>query len=177
MTTYELPYHLHEQTRTIILSDDINDETGRLFLNAMHLLESSSDEPIHITLNSGGGCFYNGMAIFDAIKTSKCHVTIKVVGHAMSMGAVILQAADHRMATANSVIMLHDGDVTMAESIKPEDLSIYTKHDAEMRDRMHKIFADATGRSKSYFAKKLLHDWYLTAERAKKEKLIDEICE
>jgi ATP-dependent protease ClpP protease subunit len=60
-------------------------------------------------MNNPGGDWYHGMAIYDAIKYSSCECTIKVYGHAMSMGSIILQAADHRIMMPNSRFMIHYG--------------------------------------------------------------------
>jgi ATP-dependent protease ClpP protease subunit len=93
-------------------SDD--SETGvdylmaEYFIKGMHVLEKNS-KPITIIMNNPGGDPLHGLAIYDAIKYSPCHCTIKVYGHAMSMGSVILQAADHRVMMPNSRFMIHFG--------------------------------------------------------------------
>ena len=68
-----------------------------------------SDNTITVVMNNPGGDVYHGLAIYDAIKACTSHVTIKAMGHAMSMGAVILQAADERLLTPNSRVMIHYG--------------------------------------------------------------------
>jgi ATP-dependent protease ClpP protease subunit len=79
------------------------------FIKGMHILENRSDKPITVIMNNPGGDVYHGFAIYDSIKTSNCHCTIKVFGHAMSMGSIILQAADHRIMLPNSRFMIHYG--------------------------------------------------------------------
>jgi ATP-dependent protease ClpP protease subunit len=80
------------------------------FIKGMHLLESRSEhKDILILMNNLGGDWYHGMAIYDSIKNSSCNCTIKVYGHAMSMGSIILQAADHRIMMPNSRFMIHYG--------------------------------------------------------------------
>ena len=79
------------------------------FIKALHVLEAKSNDSINILMNNPGGDWYHGMAIFDAIKTSNCYCTIKVYGHAMSMGSLILQAADHKILMPNSRFMIHYG--------------------------------------------------------------------
>jgi ATP-dependent Clp endopeptidase proteolytic subunit ClpP len=113
-------HNLDLETRTIYMgslgySYD-GGETGvdhlmtEYFLKGMHLLETRSPEKeITIVMNNPGGDWYHGMAIYDAIKNSNCHCTIKVYGHAMSMGSIILQAADHRIMMPNSRFMIHYG--------------------------------------------------------------------
>tara|TARA_R100000951_G_scaffold115767_1_gene124988 strand:+ start:689 stop:1384 length:696 start_codon:yes stop_codon:yes gene_type:complete len=81
-------------------------------VKTLHILDNedpTGESPITIIMNNVGGDWYHGMAIYDAIKSCVNNVTIKVYGHAMSMGSIILQAADHRMMSPNSRIMLHYG--------------------------------------------------------------------
>ena len=104
--------------RTIYMGsirDNIGDEPGvdafmaESVIKAMYLLETLNSDPITILMNNPGGDFFHGLAIYDAISTTKSHCTIKVFGHAMSMGSIILQAADTRIMMPNSRFMIHYG--------------------------------------------------------------------
>ncbi len=92
-----------------------DDETGTDFLMAervikgLHLLDRRVSDGITILMNNLGGDEYHGMAIYDAITACQNHVTIKVFGHAMSMGSIILQAADQRIMAPNARLMMHYG--------------------------------------------------------------------
>ncbi len=77
------------------------------------LLLDQKNEPITIIMNNPGGDWYHGMAIYDAVKACQSHVTIKVYGMAMSMGGVILQAADKRVMAPNARFMMHYGTMGM----------------------------------------------------------------
>ncbi len=111
-------YDLYIPSRTIYMgsveSDMEGGESGveavmaERVIKALHLLDQK-DEPITIIMNNPGGDWYHGMAIYDAIKGCQSHVTIKVYGMAMSMGGVILQAADKRIMSPNSRFMMHYG--------------------------------------------------------------------
>jgi ATP-dependent Clp endopeptidase proteolytic subunit ClpP len=81
----------------------------RLIKNLV-ILEAHNANPITIIMNNIGGDPYHGIAIMDAIKACKSHVTIKVYGHCMSMGSIILQAADTRIMSPNSRMMVHYGN-------------------------------------------------------------------
>ena len=78
-------------------------------IKSIYLLETQNAEPITILMNNPGGDFFHGLAIYDSIKAAKSPCTIKVYGHAMSMGSLILQAADHRIMMPNSKFMIHYG--------------------------------------------------------------------
>jgi len=113
-------YSLYIPTRTIYMgSEHVNDddfsESGveatmaERFVKNITILEMASQEPVTIIMNNPGGDWFHGMAIYDAIKTAKSHVTIKVFGMAMSMGGVLLQAADERIISPNAKFMMHYG--------------------------------------------------------------------
>ena len=96
-------------------TDTEDQETGvdhtmaEKMIKALHILNAKSAKKITIIMNNPGGDWYHGMAIFDAIANSEAEVEIKVYGYAMSMGSVILQAADRRYMSANSKFMIHYG--------------------------------------------------------------------
>lgn len=111
-------------TRTIYMGSSYyleDDESGVDFdmaervIKAIHILDNQNNDakqgnsPITILMNNVGGDIYHGLAIYDAIANCKNHVTVKVYGHAMSMGSWILQAADQRIMSKNSKIMIHYG--------------------------------------------------------------------
>lgn len=111
-------------TRTIFMGSAIYTEEGESgtdhmmaesVIKALHILDNQDpasrrgEKPIHIIMNNIGGDEYHGMAIYDAIRTCKNHVTISIYGHGMSMGSIILQAADKRQMTKHSRIMIHYG--------------------------------------------------------------------
>jgi ATP-dependent Clp endopeptidase proteolytic subunit ClpP len=73
------------------------------------ILDSINNDPITIVMNNVGGDEYHGLAIYDAIKACQSKIVIKVFGHAMSMGSIILQAADERIMAPNAVQMIHYG--------------------------------------------------------------------
>ncbi len=115
-------YGLDMDNRTIYLGSASYDMDGgesgvdhlmaEFFIKSIHMLEkasSSAEKPILVIMNNPGGDWYHGMAIFDAIRACKNHVTVKVFGHAMSMGSIILQAADERVMSVNSKFMIHYG--------------------------------------------------------------------
>ena len=89
------------------------------FIKGLHVLESKNDNEITIIMNNPGGEWYHGMAIYDAIQNARCHCTIKVYGYAMSMGSIILQAADKRILMPNSRFMIHYGGTSFDDASLP----------------------------------------------------------
>lgn len=112
-------YSIYIPTRTLFMGSEENSnehgESGtdgamaeRMVKN-LHLLETIGKDPITILMNNIGGDEYHGFAIYDAIKDCESHVIVKVYGHAMSMGSIILQAADERIMAPTSRQMIHYG--------------------------------------------------------------------
>lgn len=112
-------YGLDIATRTIYMGSHdayVDGESGvdyqmaESVIKALHVLDATNtDKPITIIMNNPGGEVYHGLAIFDAIEACQSDVIIKVFGHAMSMGSIILQAADVRIMAPNATFMMHHG--------------------------------------------------------------------
>lgn len=175
-------YDLHIETRTIYVGDTESDGepngVGPLMaervIKAFVVFNMTPEKPVKIILNTGGGFVEHGYAIYDAIKSSPCHVTIEVMGQAQSMGAIILQAADVRIVHPNSVVMIHDG--TQGLDTHARNIERWAEYSKKVdRPRMYQILADATGKPATYWEKKSTLDHILTAEQAVEEGLADKI--
>lgn len=75
---------------------------------AMAEFERVSKAGITIKINSPGGSVYEALAIVDRIQESKCLVTTKCYGHAMSAAAMILSAGNKRYIGKRSWFMQHE---------------------------------------------------------------------
>lgn len=115
-------YGIDIGSRTIYLGDaSYNDDSegngvdylvADKFIKALHILDSKApagDKPITVIQNTLGGSWFDGMAMFGAIKACNNHVTFKMLGPCMSMGSIIPQAADHRLIDPNATFMMHYG--------------------------------------------------------------------
>lgn len=176
-------YEIFIPKRTIYLgsmeSSIENGESGvdaamaeRLIKN-LHFLENQSDEPITIIMNNVGGDWYHGMAIFDAIRATRCHVTIKGYGNVMSMGSVILQAADERVLMPNATVMVHDGyDGYIGV---PKSMEAYAEQSKKIRQVMYDIYAERSGKPATFWEKRCVNDFWLSAEEAVEIGLADSV--
>jgi ATP-dependent Clp protease protease subunit len=165
-------------SRTIFLTDvdkdGIDDAVANSFLKALHALECANQNPIQIILRSGGGCVFSGLAIYDAIKSSPCHITATVYGHAMSMASIILQAADLRVMHQNSLLLLHDG--TFGSESDWRSYEAWGEMARQLRKQSYKILADRTGKTVQFWERKLDRDLILWPDQALEYGLIDHIA-
>jgi ATP-dependent Clp protease protease subunit len=164
-------------SRTLVLgtSDDcqINSAVASNFVKGLHVLNDLSRQPIRIILNSLGGNIVDGFAIFDAISSSESETTIEINGSAESIAAVIVQAADRRVAHVHAEFMLHDGTTTVDARWRDAELQVASHR--VFRKRMYDVFSSRTGKKTSYYRERMKNDWYLTATQALSEGLIDEV--
>jgi ATP-dependent Clp protease protease subunit len=184
-------YGVYSPSRTIYVgSEDIDlegQESGtdakmaEKVIKNLHILDATSNLPIVIIMSNPGGDWYHGMAIYDAIKACRSHVTVKVFGYAMSMGSIILQAADKRVMAPNARIMIHHGYMGM-----PSDhTKIFEKWATESKkisNEMVQIYLSKIKEKHPDFKKKKLDqmlnfDTILTAKEAVELGLADEMIE
>src|SRR5262249_12096717 len=151
------------ETRTIYVGEmgedgEIDQSVARNTIKGLHILQTiSPDKEINVILNSFGGCWFSGMGIYDAIKACTCHVTATVFGSAMSMGSVILQAADTRRIHPNGTLMTHDGYETRVDDI-PRTFQNWARYSKITQRRMYEIYASRSGRTANFWKKKCESD-------------------
>lgn len=174
-----LDYGIDISTRTLDLSGPVDQEMAKDAIRGLHLLQASrSAEPIEIMLNTDGGDTSQGFAIYDKIREMEGSVTITVYGECSSMGAWILQAADKRVMTKHSYLMIHAGEAELAGT------SDVIKNWKEYYDREHTLCEDILLEKirekhpdfpRQKLQKMLKTDTILTPNQALELGLIDEI--
>jgi ATP-dependent Clp protease protease subunit len=181
-------YGIYVPKRTIYLgSVNVDIEGGEAGVDAsmaerviknLTILDTVKEEAITIIMNNPGGDVNHGLAIYDAIKACRSHVTVKVYGYAMSMGSIILQAADNRVMSPNSSQMIHYGHMAIDKHQK----TVY-KHTEEAKriDRwMEQMYLERIQAKHPKFTvqriKQMLNfDTFLTAEQSVELGLADEV--
>lgn len=195
LPSHEVPgivheYDIHVSSRTIFLrrSDYVQDDSdpgvdhvfATKFLKNLHLLNTLSADPITIIMSTPGGIETEGMAIYDAIRESRCHVTIVVRGEASSMGSYILQAADRRLMGIHSTLMVHHGSSNGNGVDHKKSARNWIKFEERYGKRIDKILQDKiVAKHPEYRGKKfdelLNFDSIFFAEEAVELGLADEV--
>jgi ATP-dependent Clp protease protease subunit len=158
-------------TRTIYMGSFGKDweehETGVDFTMAESVIKSlmvletiapkaGQSDDITIVMNNPGGDWYHGMAIYDAIKACPHHVTIRVYAHAMSMGSIILQAADERVMMPNSRLMIHYG--YSGHNNHSKVVQKWAEEDKKIASQMEAIYLEKIREKNPNFAIKKLRE-------------------
>ena len=113
----------------------------RLILGLTSLDDPTGHAPITVLMNSCGGDWDHGMAMYDAIKSCRSHVTIINMSHARSMSSVLLQAGDLRITAPHSHYMVHDG----FEGVYDHPKSVYSNVDysrTHVTPTMYRVYLD-----------------------------------
>lgn len=142
------------------------------------ILDSMSQDPITIIMNNIGGDEYHGGAIMDAVATCKSYITIKVFGHAMSMGSLILQMADERIMAPTSSQMIHYG--TWGAHDHAKTAQKIAKEGERLDKWMEQVYLKRIKEKHPHFTlprlQRLLdHDTYLTAQQSVDLGLADKV--
>ena len=172
-------HNVHLETRTLYIGDEVEEgEVGPAMavnvLKAFHLFDTQAvDKPVTVMLNTQGGCWYSGMAIYDLVEQSECHVDIYAIGSVMSMGSVIMQAADVRYMYPNSTMMIHDGSEALSGHTR--NVINWARFAEKLCDDMYGIYAKRSEKPIEFWRERCSHDTILTAEEAKSLGLIDYI--
>lgn len=185
-------YSIYLPTRTLYMgsenvseSDDFAESGCDAFMaeriiKNLHILDSMSAEPITVVMNNIGGDAYHCFAVYDAIKGCKSHITIKVVGHAMSAGSIILQAADERIMTPNSRQMIHYGSFDISGHAKTAQK--WAKEGEKIDKWMEQMYLGRINEKNPDFKlatlqRRLDHDTFLTAQESLDLGLADKVEE
>ncbi len=163
------------EARTILLSGEINKELAERVIRQLILLESKSDEPIKVFIDSPGGDADAGFAIYDMMRFIKPEVYIVGMGLVASAAAIILLAApkERRIALPNSHYLIHQ-PLSGIRGVATE-IEIHAKELEKLRAKINKLISDETGRAVEKVEKETDRDYWLNAEEAQEYGLISRI--
>lgn len=167
-------------TKTIVAIGDIDEDMFEMLAKNLHALDSKTGE-ITIKLMSDGGSVSVARGIYDLIAGCKNLVRIICYGEVASSATLILQAADRRIMTPNSKLMLHVGEEGIPRS-KPKDLDRLREEYRKDGIWMEDIYLKKIKEKKPRFTRKKLqtmleYDTYLNPKEALELGLCDEIGE
>lgn len=154
------------ETRTILLSGQVNKELAERVVRQMLLLEAKSSDPIKVMIDSPGGDVDAGYAIFDMARFIRPDVWMIGMGLVASAGALILLASpkERRVAFPNSHFLIHQ-PLSGLRGVAT-DIEIHARELEKTRDRLNKLIADETGQPLERVVKDTDRDYWMGAEDA-----------
>jgi ATP-dependent Clp protease, protease subunit len=154
------------ETRTIILSGEVDKDLAEKVVTQLLLLEASGDEPIKIFIDSPGGDVDAGYAIFDMIRFVKPDVYTIGMGLVASAGALILLAApkEHRLGFPNSHYLIHQ-PLSGIRGVATE-IEIHAIELEKLRVKLNQLISEETGQDINKVEKDTDRDFWMNAEES-----------
>ena len=163
------------KTRSLLISGEINKDAADSFARQILVLDSESQEPIVVYINSPGGDVDAGFAIYDMIRYVASPVKIVGMGLVASAAALIYLAvpAERRFALENSTYLIHQ-PLSEMKGVAI-DISIYADKIEDLRKKLDQLIANATGNTLEKVSEDTERDYWMGAEEAKNYGLVGKI--
>ena len=154
------------KSRNVLVTGGIDDKLASKGTTQLLALAEDSDDPINMFISSPGGHVESGDMVHDMIKFITPTVRCIGSGWVASAGALIFVGAkkETRFCLPNTRFLLHEPRGGVGGSVS--DIQIQAEQIRIMRERFHKIFADATGQTEKKIAKDMDRDFWLTTDEA-----------
>ena len=155
-----------QKTRTIIISEEIDQKLAGRVCSQLLYLQELSDDPIKVILNTQGGHVEAGDTIHDMLKFVRPEIIMIGTGWVASAGIIIYLAADkkNRYSLSNTRYLIHQpwGGVQGPAS----DIEIEAREMEKMKKRLNTLIADATGQPFEKVEKDADRNFWLDAKEA-----------
>ncbi|MXX05567.1 MAG: ATP-dependent Clp endopeptidase proteolytic subunit ClpP [Gammaproteobacteria bacterium] len=164
--------------RVIFLTGPVEDHMANLIVAQMLFLESDNPEKdIHLYINSPGGSVSAGLSIYDTMQFIQPEVSTMCVGHAASMGAVLLAggAPGKRFVLPHSRIMIHQP--SGGAQGQASDIEIQANEIVRIRKTLNDLLARHTGQDVEIIARDTERDNFMNAQQALEYGLVDKVIE
>lgn len=178
-----LDYYKDSESRIFWLEGEVDGETLELVKTIMRINQEDAKYkipieervPIKIYIDTNGGSVQVMWSLINAIKISKTPVYTIVYCMAMSAGSYILASGHKRFAFPGATILVHSGGVGYQGTVEQVESAkkYYDKFDKITND----FFLENTKINAKDLKRKGAVDWYMSAEEALANGVIDRIIE
>jgi len=136
--------------RIIMLGTPVTDDAASLIVaQILFLANEDPKADIHFYINSPGGSVTAGLGILDTMQFVEPDVCTYVIGQAASMGSVLAcsGAKGKRFCLRNSRNLMHQPLIGGVMEGQASDIEIEAREMLRLRERIYRIYAEATGQS------------------------------
>jgi ATP-dependent Clp protease protease subunit len=154
------------KARAVVISGEINQDLAERVTTQLIALAAESSDTITLYLNSQGGHVEAGDTIHDMIRFVDAPVRIVGTGWVASAGALIYVSVprERRFCLPNTRFLLHQPAGGAGGTAS--DIAIEAREILRMRERLNKIFAEATGQPFERIEEDTNRNFWLDAEAA-----------
>lgn len=128
------------------------------------ILRSIGDRDVTVSINSPGGDFFEGIAIYNLLREHTKKVTVKVVGLAASAASIIAMAGDEILVAKSGFLMIHNAwaFVVGNKNDLKDAATVLDEFDGAMAD----LYASATGKPAAEISKMMDAETWLSGQSA-----------
>ncbi len=164
--------------RIVFLGGPVDDDSANLIVAQMLFL--ANEDPsldIHFYINSPGGSVTAGLGILDTMNFIEPDIATYVIGQAASMGSVLACSGTKgkRHALPNARNLMHQPLIGGVLEGQATDLEIEAREMLRLRDRLYRVYADATGKSPEQIEKDCDRNKWLDDKEMLEYGLIDKV--
>ncbi len=166
---------LLKKERTVLISEEVSPRLTERVAAQLMWLDSQSEDPIRVFINTPGGSADDGFAIFDMIRFVRAPVVNICVGLNASAGTLILLAApkERRLALPNARIMIHQP--SGGARGRASDIEITADEILKLRQRANELIAKECGRTLAQVEEDTDRDHWLGPEEARDYGLVSRV--
>lgn len=156
----------------IYLYDEIGwwGTTASDFVRELKDLDASE---ISVFISSRGGDVFDGVAIYNALRSHEATVTTQVDSMAASIASVIVQAGDHRIMLTGSQMMIHEAHGLALGNA--DEMRKYADVLDKQSDIIAGIYAERAGTDLKAFRNLMNAETWMDAQETVDEGLADEV--
>jgi len=130
---------------------------------------------INLHINSPGGSVFDGVAIYNSLKSHPARIEVDVDSVAASIASLIAMSGDEIRMAANAMMMIHDPmGVTVGSA---DDM----RKTADLLDQVKGViastYANRTGKKEAEIAALMTEETWMTADDAQKQGFADLVTE
>ena len=134
-------------------------------------LRAIGEREVVVHINSPGGDFFEGVAIYNALRAHPHKVTVRILGLAASAASVIAMAGDEIQIGKAGFLMVHNAWVVAMGN--RHDLADAARTMEPFDDAMASLYADRAGAKKAKAAEWMDNETWFNGEQAVAEGLAD----
>ena len=163
--------------RTVLVFGEVNTKLARTVSAQLLALAASGAAPIRMFVHSQGGHVEAGDTIHDLVRAVAPDVVMIGTGWVASAGALIYAAAkkENRYALPNTRFLLHQP--LGGTGGRASDIEIEANQILQMRERLNRTFARATGQDYETIARDTEKNFWMNAKEACAYGLVHRIVE
>jgi ATP-dependent Clp protease protease subunit len=159
---------VYREGNVIYFFDEVDGAAVCDAIRYVDYLEHCQDVPeIIFKIDSGGGNVYDGLALYDRLRASKCKITMIGSGLIASMAFVVYLAGDTRICTPNVRFLNHQTKAGLEGDLTGAQIKIEEKETKKLETMCVDIIADRTFLTPKIIQNHIkLGDKYISAKEA-----------